>query len=1229
MLAGTLLFLQPAPAFSQCALVCRGNVSAALDANGQAVVYPSMVLQSSVGCSNNFSLNITDAAGNSYGNTVTAALLGVPLTATLVHPASGNSCTSNLTVTDNLPPIISLDDTLFIWCNTLPIPENIGIPVVSDNATDTADIELVFSDTTFDFECFDSVGNVPVTAYIERTWVATDESGNSVTAIQRIFVKRALLSQVVFPRHRDGVQEPALECGVHDPNNLSLTGQPTVEGRILNNTFSCDLVVSRNDQSIPVCGGSVRIIRTWTVFDLCTDEFRVFSQIIKVNDTQPPVLTCPAPVSFNTYTSSCTAQVWLPQATATDACSGAIVTASWQYGTGNGPFNAVPVGTHTVTYTAKDGCNNVTTCESTVKVVDDKKPTALCQSSVQANLEADGTLLVFAQSFNNGSYDNCGIGQLLVSRDGQNFDEFIDLSCNDLEQNIAVTVRVYDLGGLFSQCNSSVVVRDNINPDILCPPAITMPCGTPYNNPAQTGQPYATDNCTVVGTSFTDAVNLNNCGAGVVTRTWKATDQSGNFSTCQQTINIADNSPITVTFPQDVVTYECEPNTDPSVMGAPVVTGRDCEQLQITNTDYLFYTAEPACFKVIRKWAVINWCVYQPNDPNETGFWEHTQIIEVRDSVAPILTCPADMVVGIQGASCLANVTVPLPTVDDCSEQIQFSHNSPYGGNGSASGIYPKGVHQVVYTAADGCGNAAVCSFRITVTDAQAPNPVCNNGVSVTIQQSGYVTVTPAMINNGSYDNCSPAASLILQVSPNTFDCQSLGVKTVTLTVTDQAGNSAFCQTNVAVQDNLNVCTVQTTANIAGKMLTEGGSPLAQKLVGLSGGLNMAIHTDVDGTFAFSNLPAGQSYTLTPNYNTKLLNGVTTFDLVLIRRHILNLELLNSPYKMIAADVNKSNSITTFDLVQLQKVILNIETQFPNNNKSWRFVPKSYVFPNPQNPFSQAFPESITINPLALSQWNQDFVGIKVGDVNGSANPADFDGGTGDRSQPSWDNLLIFKTKDMVLEAGVEYAVPFTAANDASIAGFQFTLDFDENSLEWRGMRPGALTGFNERDFGRNHAGEGTLTASFHQTSAERMATEESLFYLVFFAKKKTALREALTLNSRITPAEAYLGASLEIAGVSLEFEQAATVAATPQLYQNSPNPFQEKTTIRFYLPEAAQATLRLYDVFGKMLQTLVGDFAAGEQSVEAALPGGVKGLIFCELAVEGRSPQVIKMLSD
>ena len=106
-----------------------------------------------------------------------------------------------------------------------------------------------------------------------------------------------------------------------------------------------------------------------------------------------------------------------------------------------------------------------------------------------------------------------------------------------------------------------------------------------------------------------------------------------------------------------------------------------------------------------------------------------------------------------------------------------------------------------------------------------------------------------------------------------------------------------------------------------------------------------------------------------------------TIDLVVVSRHILNIQLLDSPYKMIAADVNKSGNINTMDLVETRKLILHIDDEFRNNN-SWRFIDKAFAFADPTKPFATAFPESISGPAPGLKH---DFIGMKVGDVSGDA----------------------------------------------------------------------------------------------------------------------------------------------------------------------------------------------------------------------------------------------------
>lgn len=173
--------------------------------------------------------------------------------------------------------------------------------------------------------------------------------------------------------------------------------------------------------------------------------------------------------------------------------------------------------------------------------------------------------------------------------------------------------------------------------------------------------------------------------------------------------------------------------------------------------------------------------------------------------------------------------------------------------------------------------------------------------------------------------------------------------------------------------------------SISGNIKTHWGTPMEEIRVEISGGSTGFVLTDSLGNYQFANVPAGGNYTIKPIHDHNDLNGVTTYDLVLISKHILALETLNSPWKMIAADVNQSNSITTFDIVEARKVILGLNPGFPTNT-AWRFLPANTIFGDPANPFMGGLPpDNISVNNLQANYLGADFKGIKVADVNNTA----------------------------------------------------------------------------------------------------------------------------------------------------------------------------------------------------------------------------------------------------
>jgi hypothetical protein len=350
----------------------------------------------------------------------------------------------------------------------------------------------------------------------------------------------------------------------------------------------------------------------------------------------------------------------------------------------------------------------------------------------------------------------------------------------------------------------------------------------------------------------------------------------------------------------------------------------------------------------------------------------------------------------------------------------------------------------------------------------------------------------------------------------------------------------------------------------------------------------MSMKTKDDGSYAFPPMPRGGSYTVVPQRGDDYMNGVSTADLVAIQRHLLGLKPLDSPYKLIAADANNSRDITARDILELRKLILGVQQELPDN-ESWRFVDKSYVFANPSNALNESWKESYPINGLNSHMMNIDFIGVKIGDVNGTVKPNELVG----TQVRSLAGTLELEVEAQSYRAGEEVLVPVYARDFAGINGYQFTLHFDRDELVYGGVESGALA-LNASNFGLTRLSEGMITTSWN--GEEQVGTsDEPLFTLRFTAMRNGDLSEGMYLSSAVTRAEAYTALDEEY-GVELRYRSSEDGVFA--LYQNTPNPFADVTYIRFSLVEAEPAQLTIYDVNGKVIRRYEIDGQSGMNEV-------------------------------
>ena len=539
----------------------------------------------------------------------------------------------------------------------------------------------------------------------------------------------------------------------------------------------------------------------------------------------------------------------------------------------------------------------------------------------------------------------------------------------------------------------------------------------------------------------------------------------------------------------------------------------------------------------------------------------------------------------------------------------------------------PHGTHKIKWFITDGCGNNKEYEYTFTVKDCKAPTVVCLNGLSVNIMPTGMIQLWASDFLQYTEDNCTPANQIKIGVrkcgtgtgfpvdvngNPVTsviFTCDELGTQCIELWAIDAAGNADYCETFLIVQDNLGSCSGNPVPGIAGALKTEMQEGVEEANVVLYGilpnGSSQVVSdlTDNLGNFMFANaLPLNSDYIIAPEKDDNPLNGVTTYDLVLISKHILGIEPFNSPYKMIAADANKSGSITTFDIVEFRKLILGIYNEMPSNT-SWRFVDKNYAFPNALNPFQEVFAETVSVQDMQITNFNEDFLGIKIGDVNNSvvANSLML---AEDRNLGE----LYFDVEDRNVKAGEIVEVKMTAAE--KIAGYQFTMNL--NGLEVLELLPGENMGKDNFAIFAN-----AVTASVDMEAGE--------FALRLRATRSGLLSQMIGLGNSITRTEGYTLANGEVTKKDLVLRfngvKGSTIAGAGfELLQNAPNPAKTFTNISFFLPESTEATLTITNAEGRMIKQLNTLFSKGFNTVTLQRAELEAGILFYQLDTPNHS---------
>jgi len=357
--------------------------------------------------------------------------------------------------------------------------------------------------------------------------------------------------------------------------------------------------------------------------------------------------------------------------------------------------------------------------------------------------------------------------------------------------------------------------------------------------------------------------------------------------------------------------------------------------------------------------------------------------------------------------------------------------------------------------------------------------------------------------------------------------------------------------------------------------------------------------SDANGYYAFEDVTKQEDYNLRPVSGNDYLNGVTTLDLIHMQRHILGIESFKSPYKMIAADIDRSKSVTTYDMLELKKLILGLYNEFPRN-ESWRFIQKDQElhFSNPWN-----VKENKDLSNIDYDT-SQSFIGVKIGDVtedNSSfVNALDIEKRSAYKSKISVANSK--------LNTGEKMQLKLNFNDDLSAFGYQLALTGE---------------GISFISVDNNDLIEGVdyvITDEkiiFSVASANESALDD--IFITVLPLSNTNVENALYIEKTDLKAELY-GEGNSIFNLDLEFE--SIIEQGPLSIKAYPNPFDLSVQIDFESEENQKSEFVFYDIAGQKIleKTIEVNTGLNQLKFDSSDFGSYNGIIIYEVKLNTKT---------
>jgi hypothetical protein len=273
-------------------------------------------------------------------------------------------------------------------------------------------------------------------------------------------------------------------------------------------------------------------------------------------------------------------------------------------------------------------------------------------------------------------------------------------------------------------------------------------------------------------------------------------------------------------------------------------------------------------------------------------------------------------------------------------------------------------------------------------------------------------------------------------------------------------------------------------------------------------GRSQETSTDANGEFAFMSLLDGRYLDATGPDD--YLNGISTRDVILLKRYILGRMDWPRPEALLASDCNADGRISIQDVTGLHKVVLGRTSRW--KNESWLFG-QVVLDPETGSPF--------LTSPQRVHAFEENVItGIKVGDMDLSAEV----GGLGNNLPRG--NGITMTIQDQWVDAGQSVMIP--VYQETAVEGGQIEMSF--SGLSATDIQVGSW------DLSKKHwmIRDESVRISYDQESLSGGVA----FAIIAVAERPGFISDMIELNSGYDQ-EVYLGEELSVSEVHLQFSVA------------------------------------------------------------------------------------------